>query len=106
MKTIIITEPFPSEGLTTTFEQYNEEQNKSAEDGESYDIADTLGIPKSVIDRGPHFDFTGAKNVTALVGKTAFLNCCVRNLGNKTVSAHTKKSSHKDPLTKVIPFLP
>lgn len=36
--------------------------------------------------RGPYFDETASKNVTALVGHTAYLNCRVRNLGNRTVS--------------------
>uniref|UniRef100_A0A1B6KVY0 Ig-like domain-containing protein n=1 Tax=Graphocephala atropunctata TaxID=36148 RepID=A0A1B6KVY0_9HEMI len=36
--------------------------------------------------RGPYFDTSASKNVTALVGKTAYLNCRVRNLGNRTVS--------------------
>lgn len=35
---------------------------------------------------GPYFDVTNSKNVTALLGKTAYLNCRVKNLGNKTVS--------------------
>lgn len=35
--------------------------------------------------RGPHFDLAASKNVTALLGKTAYLNCRVKNLGNKTV---------------------
>ncbi|XP_021941724.1 tyrosine-protein phosphatase Lar-like, partial [Zootermopsis nevadensis] len=35
---------------------------------------------------GPHFDKVASKNVTALLGKTAYLNCRVKNLGNKTVS--------------------
>lgn len=34
----------------------------------------------------PYFDKTASKNVTTLVGKTAYLNCKVKNLGNKTVS--------------------
>ncbi|KAJ8923842.1 hypothetical protein NQ315_010424 [Exocentrus adspersus] len=34
----------------------------------------------------PHFDTTTPRNVTALVGKSAYLGCRVRNLGNKTVS--------------------
>lgn len=34
----------------------------------------------------PYFDASTPKNVTALVGKSAYLNCRVRNLGNKTVS--------------------
>lgn len=35
---------------------------------------------------GPYVDTTSSKNVTALLGKTAYLNCRVKNLGNKTVS--------------------
>ncbi|XP_024885150.1 zwei Ig domain protein zig-8 isoform X3 [Temnothorax americanus] len=34
----------------------------------------------------PTFDFTQNTNVTALIGKTAYLTCRVRNLGDKTVS--------------------
>lgn len=35
---------------------------------------------------GPYVDRATSKNVTALLGKTAYLNCRVKNLGNKTVS--------------------
>lgn len=35
---------------------------------------------------GPYFDKGASRNVTALLGKTAYLNCRVKNLGNKTVS--------------------
>ncbi|XP_053971761.1 lachesin-like [Hylaeus anthracinus] len=38
------------------------------------------------LDRGPYFDVTASRNVTALVDKTATLNCRVRNLGDRTVS--------------------
>lgn len=34
----------------------------------------------------PYFDETTPRNVTALVGKSAYLSCRVKNLGNKTVS--------------------
>lgn len=34
----------------------------------------------------PYFDTSVPNNVTALVGKSAYLSCKVRNLGNKTVS--------------------
>ncbi|XP_031626668.1 uncharacterized protein LOC116342964 isoform X1 [Contarinia nasturtii] len=34
----------------------------------------------------PYFDDSITNNVTALVGKSAYLSCRVRNLGNKTVS--------------------
>lgn len=40
---------------------------------------------RNPLDRGPYFDIEASKNVTALVGSTAYLNCRVRNLGNKTV---------------------
>ncbi|XP_037959142.1 hemicentin-1-like [Teleopsis dalmanni] len=38
------------------------------------------------LDRGPYFDTSATRNVTSLVGKTAHLNCRIKNLGNKTVS--------------------
>lgn len=34
----------------------------------------------------PYFDLEQSKNVTAVLGKTALLNCRVKNIGNKTVS--------------------
>src|SRR5687768_13711018 len=34
----------------------------------------------------PFIDKASSPNVTALLGKTAYLNCRVRNLGDKTVS--------------------
>lgn len=34
---------------------------------------------------GPYIAKSASKNVTALLGKTAYLNCRVKNLGNKTV---------------------
>lgn len=37
------------------------------------------------LDRGPYFDVSASRNVTVLVGKTATLNCRVRNLGDRTV---------------------
>ncbi|KAG8034968.1 hypothetical protein G9C98_008044 [Cotesia typhae] len=35
----------------------------------------------------PTFDFNQPTNVTALIGKTAYLTCRVRHLGNKTPSS-------------------
>lgn len=43
-------------------------------------------IQTTALDRGPYFDISATKNVTALVGTTAYLNCRVRNLQNRTVS--------------------
>lgn len=37
------------------------------------------------LNRGPYFEVTAAKNVTAIAGQSAYLNCRVRNLGNRTV---------------------
>lgn len=46
-------------------------------------------VINNALNRGPYFDTSASKNVTALVGKTAYLNCRIRNLGNKTVSDTT-----------------
>lgn len=44
-------------------------------------------LPSSTAARlAPSFDATTPRNVTALVGKSAYLSCRVRNLGNRTVS--------------------
>ncbi|XP_044731930.1 lachesin-like [Chrysoperla carnea] len=45
---------------------------------------------------GPHFDKTASKNVTALLGKTAYLNCRVKNLGNKTNAHQVSWVRHRD----------
>ncbi|XP_047003926.1 zwei Ig domain protein zig-8-like [Schistocerca americana] len=45
-----------------------------------------LGVVAAGGPSGPYFDLSGSRNVTALLGKTAYLNCRVKNLGNKTVS--------------------
>lgn len=41
---------------------------------------------------GPYFDANIPNNVTAIVGKSAFLRCKVRNLGNKTVNINKEKN--------------
>lgn len=69
----------------STPESMTEEKNHS-------DDLSEADIEPLVIDRGPYFDKTASSNVTALVGKTAYLNCRIRNVGNKTVSiANTTK---------------
>ena len=40
----------------------------------------------------PYFDLNHSGNVTGVLGKTAHLNCRVKNVGNKTVS--TKSFNH------------
>lgn len=54
---------------------------------ETFDsLGDTYLKQSRPLDRGPYFDTSATKNVTSLVGKTAHLNCRIKNLGNKTVS--------------------
>ncbi|KAH8369249.1 hypothetical protein KR009_005623 [Drosophila setifemur] len=45
---------------------------------------------------GPYFDKAFSKNVTALLGKTAYLNCRVKNLGNKTMLLQVSWVRHRD----------
>jgi len=40
----------------------------------------------------PYIDTQASPNVTALLGKNAYLNCKVKNLGDKTVSGGTELS--------------
>ncbi|XP_065566165.1 zwei Ig domain protein zig-8-like isoform X3 [Artemia franciscana] len=61
---------------------------KAYESSESIEVAENSS-PFSFLteyDSGPSFDLTTPREVTVLVGKTAFLSCSVRNRGNKTVS--------------------
>lgn len=44
---------------------------------------------------GPYFDKMVSKNVTALLGKTCYLTCRVKNLGNRTVSIVILCHNHK-----------
>lgn len=67
---------------TTVHDRY-QPQNDFEVDGDGEDIV------QNPLDRGPFFDVEASQNVTALVGSTAYLNCRVRNLGNKTVSVKT-----------------
>ncbi|XP_076231071.1 zwei Ig domain protein zig-8 isoform X2 [Calliopsis andreniformis] len=45
---------------------------------------------------GPYFDISASKNVTALLGKTTFLHCRVKNLGNKTMTVQVSWVRHRD----------
>ncbi|XP_012281960.1 T-lymphocyte activation antigen CD86 [Orussus abietinus] len=45
---------------------------------------------------GPYFDTTASKNVTALLGKTTYLNCRVKNISNKTMSLQVSWVRHRD----------
>lgn len=48
----------------------------------------------------PNFDTMTPRNVTALVGKSAYLSCRVRNLGNKTVSYFNRSLAYLRSLLK------
>jgi hypothetical protein len=54
---------------------------------QQHDNGDTM---QGALNRGPYFDVSASRNVTALVDSTAYLNCRVRNLGNKTVCSSEK----------------
>ncbi|EDS37064.1 defective proboscis extension response [Culex quinquefasciatus] len=61
-------------------------------ENEIYD-SDESNLLRTPLDRGPFFDLSASKNITALVGKTAYLNCRVRNLGNKTIRYPQKRDT-------------
>lgn len=50
---------------------------------------------KKTDDQVPYFDLNHSGNVTAVLGKTALLNCRVKNIGNKTVSLKNPISHRK-----------
>ncbi|XP_016905429.1 uncharacterized protein LOC107993497 isoform X5 [Apis cerana] len=45
---------------------------------------------------GPYFDMSNSKNVTTILGKTTYLNCRVKNLGNKTMTLQVSWVRHRD----------
>ncbi|XP_053600372.1 uncharacterized protein LOC128669506 isoform X1 [Plodia interpunctella] len=53
-------------------------------------------LPRPTPRSGPYFDLLASKNVTALLGKTAYLNCRVKNLGNKTLNMQVSWVRHRD----------
>ncbi|KAL1130066.1 hypothetical protein AAG570_013009 [Ranatra chinensis] len=42
--------------------------------------------PRPVNPKEPYFDTSAPQNVSALIGKSAYLTCKVRNIGNRTQS--------------------
>lgn len=64
--------------------------------------ATSSGVHRNTIEvneenrNGPYFDKNASKNVTALLGKTAYLNCRVKNLGNKTMLLQVSWVRHRD----------
>ena len=61
-------------------------------------------VVSNPLDRGPFFEISASKNVTALVGNTAYLNCRVRNLGNKTVTHFFEWTKRKQSYLSSILF--
>jgi subtilase family serine protease len=61
-------------------------QNNLLDNTQDTNESDDIILHRITFDRGPYFDLTASKNITALVGKTAYLNCRVKNIGNRTVS--------------------
>ncbi|XP_053671128.1 uncharacterized protein LOC128721401 [Anopheles nili] len=59
-------------------------------------IETTTVLPTEQTRVGPYFDVAASKNVTALLGKTAYLNCRVKNLGNKTMLLQVSWVRHRD----------
>ncbi|XKL68792.1 hypothetical protein PGB90_006561 [Kerria lacca] len=51
------------------------------------------------IKNGPYFDKSVSTNVTGLVGKTAYLRCRVKNIGNRT-----ERASGRIHLFRVSPY--
>ncbi|KAK4885558.1 hypothetical protein RN001_001829 [Aquatica leii] len=72
--------------IVTIFASSGLSRPKSDESNGLQEISEDLDLEPMIINRGPFFDKSASKNVTALVDKTSYLNCKVRNLGNRTVS--------------------
>uniref|UniRef100_A0A182YDR8 Ig-like domain-containing protein n=1 Tax=Anopheles stephensi TaxID=30069 RepID=A0A182YDR8_ANOST len=74
------------------FHHPHHHQPSEASENEIYD-SDESNLLRTPLDRGPHFDLSASKNITALVGKTAYLNCRVKNIGNKTIRYPQKRDT-------------
>ncbi|KAI9588226.1 hypothetical protein GQX74_004072 [Glossina fuscipes] len=53
----------------------------------------------------PFFDLTMPKNITSLVGKSAYLGCRVKHLGNKTLRLNEAEFRNIDGMTQKSPEL-
>uniref|UniRef100_A0A1A9ZL38 Ig-like domain-containing protein n=1 Tax=Glossina pallidipes TaxID=7398 RepID=A0A1A9ZL38_GLOPL len=73
----------------------NSNSQKSLNSGSAGVNRNNLDASESV-QSGPYFDRTVSRNVTALLGKTAYLNCRVKNLGNKTMLLQVSWVRHRD----------
>jgi len=71
--------------------QYSQQQHSGEVDfdndviGSGGSLNEGDDVSKNPLDRGPYFEVTASKNITAIAGHSAYLNCRVRNLSNRTV---------------------
>jgi hypothetical protein len=73
-------------GKTNNVQPPVDQHSNSLDHPQHSNEPDQVVLHRITFDRGPYFDLTASKNITALVGKTAYLNCRVKNIGNRTVS--------------------
>ncbi|CRL05464.1 CLUMA_CG018217, isoform A [Clunio marinus] len=78
--------------MLTQYSSNNLNNPSSLSGSKSYGSASDVDVNRS----GPYFDVAASKNVTALLGKTAYLNCRVKNLGNKTMLLQVSWVRHRD----------
>ncbi|XP_050458863.1 uncharacterized protein LOC126855343 isoform X2 [Cataglyphis hispanica] len=64
--------------------------------GKNGDTFNQNALEETVRSTGPYFDKSVSTNVTALLGKTTYLNCRVKNLGNKTMTLQVSWVRHRD----------
>ncbi|XP_070154300.1 neurotrimin isoform X3 [Polyergus mexicanus] len=69
-------------------------QGGNGKSGDTY--SHTNALEETARSTGPYFDKSASKNVTALLGKTTYLNCRVKNLGNKTMTLQVSWVRHRD----------
>lgn len=76
-------------------------QMKKYHPGEESEVENEIGeeeLQGSSLNRGPYFESLAPKNITAIAGQSAYLNCRVRNLGNRTVSDDESDECGRDCL--------
>ena len=68
-------------------------------------LASNIGEEKDTeVASTPYFDLDNSGNVTAVLGKTAYLNCRVKNIKNQTVSIFYHLVYKKSPCFLMIPL--
>ncbi|XP_058055843.1 uncharacterized protein LOC131207251 [Anopheles bellator] len=81
---------------TSTTSSSGSSPTTGTSNGRQLGHAETTALPTEQARVGPYFDVAASKNVTALLGKTAYLNCRVKNLGNKTMLLQVSWVRHRD----------